>query len=98
LSEDVDRGRWLARSAGIPSRTWDVESPRLSVGVASNDEILAWLAEESARLDALGVELAPARAETEEKHAFVPVQTRAVAVGARAGAAVQVADLGSARR
>jgi len=98
LSEDVDRGRWMARVARVPVLAWDGECPRVPAADASSDEISTWLSDQSGRLDALGDELATGQAESAEEQAFVSAPTRALGVPTRTGSALQVADMGSARR
>jgi hypothetical protein len=98
LSEEIERGRGTARSAGVPGHAWEGRRPRPPARDAGSDTILAWLSEQGARLEAVGNELAAARAEVGSKQASVPVPAAIGIVPAGNAAMLQVAELGSGKR
>jgi len=52
--EAVERGRWMTRLTHTPGRSGKGESLGLPAKAAGDEALLAWLSEQSVRLDALG--------------------------------------------
>ncbi len=98
LAVDLERGRRMARPAGGSGRVRGGPSLVLPASDAGNHAVLAWLSEESVRLEALGNELAARRVEMDGKQASV---SSPVGKGTGPMLSAEVlprANLGTARR
>lgn len=98
LAVDLERGRRMARPAGGPGRARGGLSLVLPASDAGNHAILAWLSEESARLEALGNELAARRVEMGGKQASVPSPVGKGTGPMLSAEVLPRANMGSARR
>jgi hypothetical protein len=103
LCERVEQGRRTLGTADTTVQSW--ECPSLPARDAETEAILAWLSEQSARLEALGDELTGGRVEIDVKRASLPATAGTGTVAPPntamllvADTMLLVADMGSARR
>jgi len=76
----VEQGRRMVRRASTAGGSWTGQCPRPPARDAEDEAIFTWLAEQGARLEAIGDELTAGRVETGVMQAstLTPVSTRAV--------------------
>ena len=97
LCERIEQGLSTLGTADTPVQAWEGKCPSLPARDAETEVLLAWLSEESARLGALGDELAAGRVEMGVKRASVPATGGGWTAAPPSAAVLRVADLGTAR-
>ena len=98
LCERVEQGRRALGTADTPVQAWEEQCSSLPASDAETEAILAWLSEQSVRLEALADELAAGRVEMGAKRASLPATAGTGTVAPPNAAVLMVADMGSARR
>lgn len=96
LSEDVERGRQMARWAGTPDGAWEGPCSPPPPRDAGDEAILAWLSEQGTQLEAIGDALAAHQVDLGQKQASVPAPVGKGATLPGHAAALQVAERESA--
>jgi len=98
LCERVEQGRRALGTADAPVQAWEEQCSNLPASDAETEAILAWLSEQSVRLEALADELAAGRVEMGAKRASLPATAGGRTDVPPNPAVLLVADIGSARR
>lgn len=97
LYERVEQGGSTLGTADTPVQAWVGQCPSVPARDAETEVLLDWLSEQSARLEALGDELAAGRVEMGGKRASVPATGGGRTAAPPSAAVLRVADMGSAR-